>query len=155
MRKKYTLVVIDMQARFKSSDKALLGCLDVIETAKADKASILLLEYDGCGPTLLRITKAIETHPPQLVATAIKNHDDGAKVVLSTCKRKKFPTDRFVVCGVNAEACVLKTVKTLAEEVQKKHKRPRIKVAKNAIASQWSQTNIEEKYSGLKNVVCC
>ncbi len=103
----YTLIVVDMQARFHASkrDRVRKNCLREITQAVKDDAHIIFLEYNGCGPTLPELTEALHTK------CFFKNkwNDDGSAEVESTVLLNKLPK-HFKVCGVNTDCCVRATV---------------------------------------------
>ncbi len=114
----YTLVIVDMQPRFHTSQKraTLYAVEREIQRAKELNNPIVVLEYDDYGLTDTRLTDAIGSY--RLCRTCVKTDDDGSKEVLEACDNEGYTTERFRVCGVNTHACVQSTVSGLAKKVR-------------------------------------
>lgn len=112
---KYTLVVVDMQPSFKAAlDKPTQRAVArEIRAALRGGNPVVILEYDGYGPTVRSISRyAPRRHP--LVSYQKKYENDGSPEVCEVVQQQEWPST-FRVCGVNAGACVLDTVEQLAE----------------------------------------
>jgi len=112
-----TLLIIDVQTGFRSAGDATMqkNICDEIRRAKKRKAAIIVLEYEGFGPTYLPIQQAIGDY--QRFAVAQKGEDDGSEPVLQTALQRRFNRSRWRVCGVNIAYCVNKTVKGLRARI--------------------------------------
>ncbi len=110
-----TLVIVDMQpADFETSKKQATvdAVSQLIVLAMQKQWSIVVLEWRGSGLTDRRLRDLYSDYPK--LAVEVKSDDDGSWWVQRACMHNRFGYKRFVVCGVNIEACVLKTVKSLA-----------------------------------------
>jgi nicotinamidase-related amidase len=109
----YTLVVIDMQHRFRASRSNITRkhCLKEIKRAIRYKAHILYVEYEDCGSTIPSLLNASDGY--DRAYTVSKSDNDGSREILSTIKRHNLPSKNFRICGVNTDACVLGTVRGL------------------------------------------
>ena len=126
----YTLVVVDMQAGFNSSNgkRVRENCLREIQKAVVDNAHIIFLEFDGYDETHPELTSNLH----EQVAVLQKSEDDGSKEVEREVRRNKRPTN-FKVCGINTDCCVAATVRGLTARFLMS----RIEVVADACASDW------------------
>lgn len=106
----YTLVVVDMQAGFKSANRKRVreNCLREVQKARQDGAFIIFLELTGYQSTHFDLIAAAERH----FIILDKFSDDGSKEVEREVRRKKHSTT-FKVCGINTDCCVAATVRGL------------------------------------------
>lgn len=111
----YTLVVVDMQYRFRASrDKRVKdNCIREVKLAIKRKASIIILEYIGFGHTLPSIKKLISSYPRALVVR--KLDDDGSREVMGAIKSYKL-SNKLRMVGVNTDCCVYATTASLARK---------------------------------------
>lgn len=110
----YSLIAIDMQPYFAAAnDRNLLtACRKEIRKAIKNRASIIFVEYQDCGPThssLLRLSEGYD----RLYSTT-KWHDDGSNQVYDVICKNNLSSKRLKVIGVNTDCCVLATVGGLA-----------------------------------------
>ena len=113
----YTLVIIDMQAKFKASKKVHQRVLQEIELAKQKNAGIIILEYGGHGPTNAELLKAAYSNYTKVFRVA-KGQDDGSREIANIIripnnKRRALLSNNLRICGVNTDACVQRTVEAL------------------------------------------
>jgi nicotinamidase-related amidase len=109
----YTLVVVDMQAKFpKSLDKTVqLNCRRAVAKAIKNRASIVFLEFSNYGPTLPQLTKLTKDYDKVYHAT--KSGWDGSAEALKLVKEHGLAGKRFRVCGVYTDCCVQATLEGL------------------------------------------
>lgn len=109
------LIVIDMQATFKASESLILqeAILNEIKASRRNGEIIIFLEYDGDGPTIPSIVKAVEDYPRLYIGS--KKTDSGGDIVCSLLQELGIVVKNVRVCGVRTEACVFSTVHTLSQ----------------------------------------
>lgn len=114
----YTLVVVDMQAKFDASleHKVQEHCKRAIAKAVKNKAAIVFVEFAHYGPTLPNLTKV--TRGYDKVYHATKRDWDGSSQVLELVKKHNLFANKFRVCGVYTECCVQATVEGLHQETK-------------------------------------
>lgn len=105
------LVIIDMQVHFIGPfAKRAIGAIQrEINFAKRANDMIILLEYDGYGPTVKPILRTIGDYEHHVVTKVI---DDGSSYL------KKYLPEKpsyIKIAGVNAGACVRQTVMGLKQ----------------------------------------
>jgi len=105
----YTLVVVDMQPKFRTSGPVLEEVARHVLEAKAALCPVVFLQYKHFGPTHKRLFELME-HSPQLYAVHRKGTNDGSEAVAHACQSRGFATSRFRLVGVNTHACVKSTV---------------------------------------------
>lgn len=110
------LVIVDMQPHFPAArdESTINGCLMQIGLWRERGWPIVVLEYEGCGPTDARIDAALAGYDNFRRLT--KPRDDGSAEVLKGCRSLDFAPDLFRICGVNINACVQSTVRGLMEK---------------------------------------
>lgn len=146
----YTLVVVDMQAKFPRSleGDTLLHCKRAVQKAIKNKADIVFLEFSNYGPTLPALTKLTKNYKRAYHAT--KGEWDGSMQTLHLANEFGLNTNKFRVCGVYTECCVEATLDGL------RAKKPLAKMEflhKACGASHDSdQRRIVSRVSKLKNV---
>ena len=109
-----TLVIVDMQPKFQSSQKEELieNVKKQITVANLNNWPIILLEFGGFGPTDQRILDALSTIE---YYKKTKDNDDGSEEVNETIE--EFGLPRTVrLCGVNTNCCVYETYRGLADQ---------------------------------------
>ncbi len=108
------LVIIDMQARFKSSQNSatIAGVLRLIAYAIARHCPVIVIEFYAHGPTDERIMNMLRNYDRCIVE--FKFTEDGSEELWEACVEHELPGSRFVVCGVNTHACVKETVNGMA-----------------------------------------
>jgi nicotinamidase-related amidase len=101
----YCLVIVDMQPQFRAArnDEVADIICDLIELAKKDDATILVLEYEGFGKTRDDIIDAIGDYT--YFNSAQKYTDDGSKQITGFVGNE-VP---LKICGVNFGCCVRET----------------------------------------------
>ena len=109
----YTLVVVDMQYRFRASRNKRVrdNCIREVKLAMKRQSDIILLEYIGFGKTLPSIKNAISSYPKAIVVR--KGDDDGSKEVAKAIKSYKL-SRKLRVVGVNTDCCVYQTTSSLS-----------------------------------------
>lgn len=112
---RYTLVVIDMQTAYEVARPIIGEVIALIEQAKRDQAPIVIVEYNGSGPTYLEILRATESYMPS--CRIAKKGFGGGQEVLAACQERGYPTSEFRVCGVYSDCCVQATCEQIAEAV--------------------------------------
>lgn len=102
----YSLVIVDMQEEFKASlDKnTILNCIEAINNAKKDNATIIFLEFVGSGRTHYSLFKEVQFYEQTFFLR--KTGCDGSLEVELLSKGIKIPNLHFKVCGVNTDVCV-------------------------------------------------
>jgi len=107
---RYTLVIIDMQKYFDTSQKksVIANCRKEIKKAIKTNNHIMFVEYCGCGKTDTRLTNMTKGYPKKSIVT--KKWDGGADEVTKKIQEWKLARKNLRVCGVNTDACVYKTV---------------------------------------------
>lgn len=105
-----TLVVIDMQPSFQAanSPQVIVGVTKQILEAKLNNWPIVVLEYDQCGSTHPALISLLKGYKHKSVIT--KKDDDGSKELIKCLQRRKFPESELLICGVNADCCVITTI---------------------------------------------
>lgn len=109
----YTLVVIDMQPYFSTSQKGsiLAACKKEIRLAMQNKAAIVFVEYANYGLTDDRLTNLTKNYNRKV--TVIKQNNGGGVGVKRAIVKNKFPKRNIRVSGVNINYCVYDTVSQL------------------------------------------
>src|SRR5690348_991932 len=109
------LVVVDMQPNFVAShnQKTLNEVEKLIDRFVFANEFIIFLEYRGHGSTHQRLLDKVSDYKNYAIVT--KKWDSGCNDVLFYCNQNFLSVDSFVICGVNAGACVLQTAKNLAK----------------------------------------
>ena len=109
------LVVVDMQDGFGGAGVKSIqdACCDLLLNSKRDGDLIFILEYAGCGVTYKNILGSV--FPYDKVYSITKEADDGSTGVLDMLKYLGQKIKEFLVCGVNASACVSATVEGLTD----------------------------------------
>lgn len=102
-----TLCIVDMQPFFKASGEVLASVIKQIEDAKKSNSGIVILEFEGCGPTHDKILSVLGNY--EYKAFAKKDQDDGSREFLKAARKSKFSVERVAVVGVNRGYCVLAT----------------------------------------------
>jgi nicotinamidase-related amidase len=108
---KTALCVVDMQPGFGASWACLEGVLREVRLAKKRNAPIIVLEYEGVGPTHYEILKTLSNY--QNVVFASKDENDGSPQAFPILK--KFNTNKTRIVGVNTCFCVMDTILGLIE----------------------------------------
>lgn len=131
-----TLLVVDMQAGMCQDNQTLENVLAEVLAARAAGKPIIFLEisHDELEPHLPYarsfdcLLNCIEGYEHGHVVTRVGKRlavekagwtrprvpgEDGSKGVLKLCKDRGYAQSRFRVCGVQADMCVLATVRGL------------------------------------------
>ncbi len=146
-RERYTLIVVDMQAKFSSSLKrsTMRECKTLVSRAIFDDQPIILLEYVGFGTTLPSIYNMIDGYDQVFIG---RKNDDGSHEVSGIINGFSLPKNNFKVCGVNTDACVLRTVRGL----RKRFKTADIEVYEKACNTNYSHEHGMKLIKDIKNV---
>lgn len=112
----YTLVVVDMQAKFPRSleGNTLLHCKRAVQKAIKNKADIVFLEFKNYGPTIPSLVKLTKGY--KRAYHAEKGEWDGSMQTMHLAKEYSLNTKKFRVCGVYTECCVDATLQGLREK---------------------------------------
>lgn len=118
--KPYTLVVIDMQYKFRNANNKQLikNIEEQIKKAISNNLHIILVQFDGFGRTNLKLINLVRGYGKAYLVN--KCMDDGSSELNLNCKINKIPIKRVVACGVNTRFCVLSTVYGLANRYNAK-----------------------------------
>ena len=108
------LVIIDMQRHFRAARPLWLIRNIVVKVKKYIERNepIIILEYEGDGPTVRQILKAVKMYKNCFITE--KYGDDGGKELSEVIDKQDLNISEFEVCGVNLDACVVSTVTTMA-----------------------------------------
>ena len=111
----YTLIIIDMQKYFETSQKksVIKNCQKEIKKAMKLHNHIMFVEYDDCGKTDKRLTKLTKGYKNK--SRVIKGCDNGSDEIYDKIEKWKLARKNLRVCGVNTDACVKRTVIGLCE----------------------------------------
>lgn len=117
-----------MQAVFEAANntRVISAISEEILHCISEEIPIIFLEYNQSGDTLPQLLSLVRGYPHVFRTT--KNQDDGSKEVAAVLKKNKLPHKTVRVCGVNADACVERTISGLC----RKYPRTEIIVVKNA-----------------------
>ena|ERR1043165_2287429 len=130
------LLVIDMQKDYPATELVVNEVIKEVRKARSKNEWIFFLQYDGCGPTMYRLTRELKGYTKTRKLTKII--DGGAYAVMwgltysdNNLNGTKAPTkiSHIKVCGVNTNACVIGTVYGL------RHLNCKITVLSNACAN--------------------
>lgn len=109
------LVIIDMQPGFPAAQDALTQWFvrQEIECHIEQNLPVLLVEFDSheMGESFESIRTLVESYKHGHIIS--KSRSDGSAEILAACSRLQLPSAVFRICGVNSDACVLKTVQGL------------------------------------------
>jgi len=137
MRKKKTLLIVDMQPEFSDpscEDKIGTVC-SLIRMAKKNGWDIINLLYDVEELAFCRwddaddddqvpVTQAFDkihklVSSYELNETIVKSDCDGGREVVSHLQSRKIASQEIIVCGCYADQCVLETLETIREKLPK------------------------------------
>ena len=138
----YTLVVVDMQTHFVTTENLEFtkNIQREINQAVQDEAQIVFVEYSGSGETLQDLVSLTKDYYRK--HTIAKYHNDGSSEIQSLVEKESLSTD-FKVVGVNTDFCVKETVQGLS----KKFPKGNIDVLWDCCASLWySRTPTKEHH---------
>lgn len=112
----YTLVVVDMQEEFTAArdTNTIIECEELILEAISDHATIVFLEFTGCGRTMDSLYELVDNH--YNVFFLRKSGCDGSNHIMRNNKAFELQEIHFKVCGVNTDACVQDTVLGLSSK---------------------------------------
>jgi hypothetical protein len=145
----YTLVVVDMQFGFWSSQACWLqdNILREINIAKNNKQGIIVLEYerDFNGRTYKELINPIRNYPFKKIVE--KNDCDGSEEIMELCREHSFLNKKwFKVCGVLLDECVSDTVISLYEQTEN----AKIEILMDCC--NYHKDSFTEKYDPLQSV---
>lgn len=116
----YTLIVIDMQPETfiaARDDGTVQNVIREINQAKQNGAAVLFVEYQFNGETDPRLIDAAKGIGAEKYKVIHKRRDDGSDRIIKALEANGWPKDRLLICGVNTDACVLRTVQGLDEKL--------------------------------------
>ena len=141
----YTLLIIDMQRQFKSSERCLPEVLYLISKAKKDNANILNVEYKGDGLSYPSIRKELRFYDNS--RTIKKDRDAGGTEVFAALEKMNWLDTTIFTCGVNADCCVPYTLSELINCFEDYNiKPPSIFVIQKACNSNNSWLGVEHNF---------
>lgn len=141
----YTLLIIDMQPQFNSSERCLPEVLYLISKAKKDNANILNVEYAGDGLSYPSIRKELRFYDNS--RTIKKRRDAGGSEVFATLEKMDWLNKPIFTCGVNSDCCIPDTLNELLECFEDyKIKSPSIFVIQKACNSNIKWLGVEEEF---------
>jgi len=116
----YTLVVVDMQPQFRSSQNQTTkkSVNNLLKKAVKDKAAIIFLEFGGYDRTDSELMATVQGYKRAFYRT--KHENDGSDEVLETIQKQALPRRKLKVCGVNTNYCVRETVEGLIDKFNDK-----------------------------------
>jgi len=109
-----TLCVVDMQPYFYASQEEWLmeNVLREIRQAKNRNIGIIVIEYEGCGVTDSRILRECMLHSK--FVRLVKRESDAAPLILDAVTNHNFSADKFIIAGVETDACITDTINGLS-----------------------------------------
>jgi nicotinamidase-related amidase len=107
-----TLVIVDMQPYFYTSNKPLSQVLSLIKTFKKHGKNILLLEFANCGDSYDEIYDAIGEY--EHFDWAEKKFNAGGFELNDILLSHNALCNKFYFCGVNSYFCVKETAQEFA-----------------------------------------
>ncbi|MBS2011134.1 MAG: isochorismatase family protein [Cyanobacteria bacterium SZAS TMP-1] len=113
------LVIMDMQPGFPAAQDALTiyAVAEQIRQAREHNLGIIVVEYDPheCGSTLPQIMEHLRGYDRAHVIS--KGTDDGSAEIFDATIENGLWPESYIICGVNSDACILKTVAGLVARV--------------------------------------
>ena len=144
---KTTLCVVDMQPYFsKTALRCLNEVLIEIKKAKRRNAAIVILEYDGLGPSYDEIDKLIEGYPHCAITS--KSLDGGGEELLNELECYNWPADKVRFVGVNRSYCVRSTVKEFLDLTKKNNVPSQVEIVARATWCEYPSSGLR----GLKKL---
>jgi nicotinamidase-related amidase len=145
----YTLLCIDLQPRFNihHHSRVVNNVEREIRQAIQDDAYIVLVEYQGCGPTVDQLANVAKLHSK--VYRVEKSSDDGSIEVMEAIKKHGLP-QQLKVCGVNTNVCVYFTIYSIRKNLPDAS----IEVVADACDSQWGTDKHLYGLDRLKDIGC-
>lgn len=113
-----TLVIVDMQERLRAANHkpTLVAVKKLLNLAMKCGWGIVFLEiknqYEEYGPTIPELLHITRNHPRRF--RLVKDEKDGSLQVAQAVEEGNLETGRFVLAGVNLDACVVFTANGLA-----------------------------------------
>ena len=116
-----TLVIIDMQGYYlyqdsfnrKETQEIILlkkNICDLINRFKDSNLPIIVVEYEGNGPTIQELRHLLVDYPE--ASFLIKGDCDGSDVIHAEIERRSL-SNELHVCGIYSDQCVRQTVEGL------------------------------------------
>jgi hypothetical protein len=114
----YTLVVVDMQAKFSAANdiRVLIEVEKEILKAMDSKSSIIFVEYRFNGPTIPSLVQLTDHYNRVFIVR--KSNDDGSREVNKVIRDNRLPSRNIRICGVNTDYCVKSTVFGLSKKIK-------------------------------------
>jgi hypothetical protein len=113
----YTLAVIDLQYHFgvEPNTPVVDNAEREIRQAVQDDAGVLLVEYEGCGPTLEQLTKLTPDYPNAKIFSITKRWDGGANEIIQAIGQYQLTDIYIKLAGINTDCCVYYTAAGLRD----------------------------------------
>jgi hypothetical protein len=146
----YSLIIVDMQKIFSSSQDAQVqkSCIREIKKAIRDRSVILFVEYAGYDPTIQVLTDIVVQTNYKRVYHVIKRGNDGGKEVIDFLVKHHLPKMNMRVCGVNTDYCVRETINGIKQHLPS----ARINLVADACGSNWSHVSGLQQIKQVPNV---
>ena len=107
-----SLVIVDVQSSFGPYTKKMIDSIvNLIEQFRLREDPIFVVKLTDCGRVHERIRKAVASY--RRLIEVYKDDEDGSREIMAAMRKRKFRTRKFLVCGVNFEACVKETARGL------------------------------------------
>ena len=114
------LIVIDMQPGFGATESVLDAVVHEVKKARRRNEWVLVVEYEARGRTPYRITRELKGY--KKYDKVIKERNDGGTAIFNRLTRRRWSfsypvvprASHFKVCGINTDACVFETVRSLS-----------------------------------------
>lgn len=109
------LISIDIQKAFVASNNPVMleTARKEVISAKSRKLPIVLMQYEGHGPTRAEISNLLRKYPYKYVVH--KNSDDGAHELLDELFNLGISTKHYRIVGLNCAHCIKSTVESLSK----------------------------------------
>jgi len=147
----YTLVVVDMQPMFSTSQKLRTKAAvnRLLKKAIKDNAPIIFLEYTRYGRTDPALLATVEGY--ESVHFRTKHTDDGSEEVHEVINAHNLPK-KIRICGVNTNYCVRATIMGLLDKFPMTGIAESIEVHEKACNSSWAHDLAIEDFKYLDQV---
>ena len=107
---KKVLVIVDMQAYYPAARdvETRQYVMEEILDAKKNGDYIIVLEYEGCGPSYREIIEEVIPYKNGIILR--KGETDGSPQIIAALNSFNIEPFHFLIAGVNADCCVCDTV---------------------------------------------